>query len=41
MYDTTSVLKFIETRFKLAPLSPRDAAANDLTAAFDFSQTPG
>ena len=39
-YDTTSILKFIETRWKLAPLGPRDAAANDLTAAFDFTQTP-
>jgi phospholipase C len=40
VYDTTSILKFIETRWKLAPLSTRDAAANDLTAAFDFTQTP-
>jgi phospholipase C len=40
LYDTTSILKFIETRWKLAPLSARDAAANDLTAAFDFTQTP-
>ena len=39
-YDTTSILKFIETRWKLAPLGPRDAAANDLTAAFAFTQTP-
>jgi phospholipase C len=32
-YDTTSVLKFIETRFNLAPLTTRDAAANDMTNA--------
>jgi len=37
-YDTTSILKFIETRWGLAPLGTRDAAANDLTNAFDFSQ---
>ena len=36
-YDTTSILKFIETRWNLAPLGDRDAAANDLTNAFDFA----
>ena len=40
-YDTTSILKLIETRWGLAPLGPRDAAANGLTNAFDFSQAPG
>lgn len=40
LYDMTSILKFIETRWKLRPLSPRDAQANDMTAAFDFTQTP-
>ncbi len=30
-YDTTSILKFIETRWDLAPLTTRDANANDLT----------
>jgi phospholipase C len=39
-YDTTSVLKFIEWRWGLPPLGPRDAAANNLLAAFDFSQPP-
>ncbi len=39
-YDTTSILKFVETRWGLAPLGTRDAAAHDLTAAFDFSQQP-
>jgi len=38
-YDTTSILKFIETRWGLAPLSARDAAANDLINAFDFAQS--
>src|SRR5581483_11094486 len=37
---TTSILKFIETRWNLQPLGTRDAAVNDLTNAFDFSQTP-
>lgn len=37
-YDTTSLLKFIETRWNLQPLATRDAAANDLSNAFDFSQ---
>ena len=36
-YDTTSILKLIETRWGLAPLGARDAAANDLTNAFSFS----
>src|SRR6266513_2273163 len=39
-YETTSILKFIETRWDLAPLGSRDAAANNLVNAFDFSQTP-
>ncbi|MDQ6695423.1 MAG: hypothetical protein M3014_13570, partial [Chloroflexota bacterium] len=37
-YDTTSILKLIENRWGLAPLSSRDAAANDLSNAFDFQQ---
>jgi phospholipase C len=35
-YDTSSILKFIEHRFDLQPVGTRDAAANDLTNAFDF-----
>jgi phospholipase C len=34
LYDTTSVLRLIETRYGLAPLTDRDARANDLTNAF-------
>jgi phospholipase C len=37
-YDTTSILKLIEERWDLAPLGTRDAAANSLTNALDFSQ---
>ncbi|MDG7022762.1 MAG: alkaline phosphatase family protein [Nitrososphaerota archaeon] len=36
--DHTSILKFIETRFGLQPLSTRDAAANSMAEAFDFTQ---
>lgn len=35
-YDTTSILKLIEKRWKLAPLSRRDAAANDLGPALSL-----
>ena len=37
-YDTTAILKLIETRFGLEPLGERDAAAADMTAALDLSQ---
>jgi len=36
--DHTSILKFIETRFSLPALTARDAAADDMTELFDFSQ---
>ena len=32
-HDTTSILKLIEQRFALEPLSSRDAAANSLATA--------
>ena len=35
-YDTTSILRFIEARYGLAPLGERDAKTNDLTGAFKF-----
>ena len=35
-YDTTSILKTLETRFGLEPLASRDAGANDLTNALDL-----
>lgn len=37
-YETVSILKLIETRFNLQPLTARDSAAADLLNAFDFSQ---
>jgi phospholipase C len=38
--DFTSILKFIEQNWNVAPLSQRDANANSLLSAFDFNQTP-
>ena len=38
--DHTSILKFIEDNWGVAPLSTRDARANDLVSAFDFGQKP-
>ena len=40
-YDTTSILKLIETRWSLPLLSSRDAAAQDLLNAFDFAADTG
>ncbi|MDV3277225.1 MAG: alkaline phosphatase family protein [Nitrososphaerales archaeon] len=39
--DFTSILKFVETVYSLPPLASRDASANNLMEAFDFSQSPG
>jgi len=41
-YDFTSILAFIETVFDLPPLVPggRDATANNLMQAFDFTAPP-
>ncbi|MGI9103953.1 MAG: alkaline phosphatase family protein [Terriglobales bacterium] len=36
--ETTSILKLIETRFGLPALTGRDAAADDMTEMFDFTQ---
>jgi phospholipase C len=38
-YDTTSILKLIETRWGLTPLGDRDAHAADLTNALDLDYT--
>ena len=37
VYDHSSVLKMIETRWNLQPLTERDATANDLSAEIDLS----
>jgi phospholipase C len=39
-FDFTSILRFIEDNYGLPPLSQRDAHANSLASAFDFSQAP-
>ena len=38
VFDHTSVLRFIEWRWGLEPLTVRDETANNLAAALDFSQ---
>ncbi|MGZ4888393.1 MAG: alkaline phosphatase family protein [Candidatus Angelobacter sp.] len=38
--ELTSILKLVETRFNLAPLTARDAAADDMTEFFDFINPP-
>ncbi len=35
--DVGSILKLIETRFGVGPLTMRDASADDMTEFFDFS----
>jgi phospholipase C len=39
-YEFGSILKFTETAFGLGSLGTTDAGANDLTACFNFHQTP-
>jgi phospholipase C len=36
-YDTTSILALIEARWRLAPLTSRDRAADPLTGSFQFA----
>jgi len=38
--DYTAILKLIETRFNLSPLTKRDAAQMDMTEFFDFQNAP-
>lgn len=38
VYDHTSILKFIETRFSIPPLTRRDAAADPMLDMFNFNQ---
>ncbi|MFZ0399402.1 MAG: acid phosphatase [Methyloceanibacter sp.] len=39
-YDSTAILKLIETRFNLPALGDRDKKSKDLTNAFDFDGPP-
>lgn len=38
--DFTSMLKFIEENWNIAPLAARDTTANNFLSAFDFTQSP-
>jgi phospholipase C len=40
VYEHSSILKFIETRYQLQSLTPRDAAASNMLDSFDFGQPP-
>ena len=40
VYEFSSLLTFVETRWNLGALTDRDYDANDLFDAFDFTQTP-
>ena len=39
-FEFSSILKFMETIYGLEPMTERDARANNLLTAFDFSQEP-
>jgi phospholipase C len=39
VYDSTSILKLIETRWDLNPLNERDKNAINISNPFDFTQT--
>jgi len=39
-YEFSSLLKFVETRYNLSPLSPRDSSASNMLDSFDFNQSP-
>lgn len=40
VYEFSSFLKFVEERYGLPALGPRDHQANDMTDSFDFTQSP-
>jgi phospholipase C len=40
VYEHSSILKFVETRYGLPPLTARDGAASDMFDSFDFNQEP-
>jgi len=40
VYEHSSILKFVETQYRLDPLTSRDAAASNMLDSFDFSQPP-
>jgi len=40
VYDHTSILKFVEKRYSLSALTPRDASADAMLDSFDFTRPP-
>jgi phospholipase C len=40
VYEHSSILKFVETRYQLPALTARDGAASDMLDSFDFTQQP-
>jgi phospholipase C len=40
VYEQSAILKFVERRYHLQPLTARDRAASDMLDSFDFSQAP-
>jgi phospholipase C len=40
VYEHSSILKFLETRYRLPPLTSRDSGANNMLDSFDFRQVP-
>jgi phospholipase C len=40
VYEHSSILKFVETRYHLPALTARDGAASDMLDSFDFTQQP-
>jgi phospholipase C len=40
VYDHTSILKFVETRYGIPALTSRDAWANAMLDSFDFGRPP-
>jgi phospholipase C len=40
VYETASLLTFMEKNFRLSNLGARDATANDLSDCFDYTQGP-
>jgi phospholipase C len=40
VYSVASILRFVEARYNLQPLTDRDGLANDVFDSFDFNQQP-
>jgi phospholipase C len=40
VYEQASILRFVEHRYNLAPLTDRDRKASDMLDSFDFNQRP-